>query len=713
MARVIQINIRTRKAAAPIQLALAALFIGLGFWLLPSQLRAEWVDPFAAPPGNQYTTTPIFPSGTAQTKQGSLTIGGTQQPRLFVGHGGGSSAACINNVCYSDLLDALADAGDTDYLPIYTSPPATPDIGVAVVHGNAAVFYSNCSPRPCGPTSPADVDIDDYIIHRSQSPLELLIDFIENRVCSNNPNLVCDTNNNCGDPPNTCLDLKMACSNNLATACTNNSQCPGGSCVSKGVLGYRLTIVFTMADHNPPIVNSQRTVDLFGGTANSASGGTAANLIVNTSAAAINRTNNQTVHGLTLDNNGPPTITITRMRISWTPPGSDPPLLVRNIVIGKVPPPFAPYATPAFVVDSPIFFPGSTNSLRVQAGETPSSFASWAVSARDSLGGGGALFSGIGYQINPPPDSFAGEFRGRFEIAGSAGDWYLYNQYFDQNGNRFLSQADVSLLEGYLLLTSASGLNDICLHGTGLQQCINEWADIKTLYGTAGPSRWAQYLNDVTKTYLQNTTTNEKVAVGGLDQDKDAEFVFNQAASKLVIGLPVSASTPHYLTCGDGACNGGEEPGSVDAAPQCRTDCGQCADTTPPGDVFNAVVKGYRNTVQLLWSEPTTADFSGTLILRRVAAYPSSNPTNCSAYAAGQTIGDGLVVAIVPACGGGPGGTCGYNDTAVVDNVTYYYELYAQDTGNNYALDNSAGTRGFSTTNPKAGDPPPIPIIVD
>lgn len=677
------------------QLIIGFSIIVGGFVIAPHVLYASWVDPFQAPPGSNYSITPITSSGTNQTKPASLGVGGN----FTVGGNGGTSQSCINNVCYTNLLDALASSANVEYLSLNPTAPATAETGPVTILGNVTLYHWNCVGAPCTgiePISGTNLNVVDFTIHRSQPPLQMYLNHVENYVCSNNPNQACKINADCGGA-NTC-GFRTVCQNNPATVCTSAAQCGGQPCVTHGMLGNTYTIVFTMTD------NSTRTVTWPGSTNTAApAGGQADKLIVSTTGAKIDSAlpNNQTLDGITLDNSGPnTTITIASIRATWTPPGGSPSVPLRSVIVGTIP---RANGNPAVVPTSTFRhnsfgFVSPTASLWAEASSATSPYESYGIWAHHRETGGAALLASHTF-LNT-----AGEFHGNVGVGGSSGDLTLLSKDKVSTSTTF-SAASIRLIDGDLRLTSLAGLNDICLYGTGVGECINEWSDIRTLHPPTSSSRWTKLLGDEFKTYLIKTTTNQKVNIGGRERDKNSEFVFNQAASKLVVGLP-NASSPYSFTCGDGACNGSELCGAVDSTPLCATDCGACTDTTPPANVTAASVKGYDTAIQVLWTEPTDADYAGALLLRKVGSAPTSAPANGNIYTVGQAIGDATVVGLV-VCGG-PGGPCGMDDFNLTNGTDYYYEIYAYDSSRNYASDNTAGSSGHAKPSARNGRVPDI-----
>jgi len=101
-------------------------------------------------------------------------------------------------------------------------------------------------------------------------------------------------------------------------------------------------------------------------------------------------------------------------------------------------------------------------------------------------------------------------------------------------------------------------------------------------------------------------------------------------------------------------------------------------ETTSPSDVSNFTASNpTANSISLSWNNPTDADFTGTLILRKMGSAPTGTPTNHTTYSIGNTVGDGIVVFI--------GDGEAFTDTGLNPNSTYYYKAFAYDEVRNYA----------------------------
>lgn len=105
-------------------------------------------------------------------------------------------------------------------------------------------------------------------------------------------------------------------------------------------------------------------------------------------------------------------------------------------------------------------------------------------------------------------------------------------------------------------------------------------------------------------------------------------------------------------------------------------------DNQSPNDVTNASgTPGATSTINLSWTTSTSADASGTLVLRSTSAI-SDTPVEGTWYAAGNTIG-GSTVACVVASSTNPNNSC--TDTGLVRNTPYYYKLFVPDAYANYS----------------------------
>jgi len=110
-------------------------------------------------------------------------------------------------------------------------------------------------------------------------------------------------------------------------------------------------------------------------------------------------------------------------------------------------------------------------------------------------------------------------------------------------------------------------------------------------------------------------------------------------------------------------------------------------DVTPPADVTNFAAIAGDAQVQLNWTNPADADWTGTVIVRKTGGFPTGPA-------------DGIVVF------DGAGNTV--NDLGLTNGTTYYYAAFAYDGSSNY----SSGA--FAQATPSAGAPPlPPPLCTD
>lgn len=730
-----------------------------GLWLDPGSLYAGWVDPFAAPPLGTYQITPITAGSTNQTKPASLGVGGN----FFVGSTGGTAQACINGTCYQDLLDALANATNVHYLRINAAGPLSPaDVGPVRILGNVTAYHfsaNNCIGTPCGPAqnepvSGTDLDIVDYTIHRSQPPLDLTVNYIENYTCYTSPSTFCYTNATCSSllvcsnsfqtacvtsavcpPGGSCnvssCGFRTVCQNNPTVYCpiptTSSSTCGGNPCVIQGMIGNTFDLTITMSDGSKRVVTN---IFGSGGAVKSTIPGATSNdaqyLSVDVSTAAVGGANSQSLQKIKLDNTGSTSITMTRLQATWYPPAGTPPSKIRSVIIGGTPDSlFEPSAFPTVAVTKLVNASATTNVFKAVGNSAVASYPSHGVFARHYEIGGAAVLGqssdfrcskasaircavnndciigsfNFGNCVDPkfyvgkqqcfnditkacssnadcggnacltiPAAASAGEFHGPVSLDTSSGQLYLFSKDTSTGGSQtVITPANIYLL-GDLKLANAAGLSELCLYGTGAQECINEWIDVGALHPPTSSSRWtasSKYL-----TYLKRTAG--KLNIGGTEGAKDSEFVFNQTASKLVSGLVVDPgaslrSAQFKLTCGDGACNGVEACGLNDVYPTCNTDCGVCTgDTTPPTAPPNFreydVVTNF--TVHLAWDASTdNVGVAGYRIYR-------CHTAGCTPSASG-VIYDG------------PANILTHDDTVATSRTPYRYLAVAYDGAGN------------------------------
>ena len=138
----------------------------------------------------------------------------------------------------------------------------------------------------------------------------------------------------------------------------------------------------------------------------------------------------------------------------------------------------------------------------------------------------------------------------------------------------------------------------------------------------------------------------------------DGEIVVNGNGTSYYDG-PLSLGGTYYYTAFSYDTNGNRSDGvSVSGT--------VWSDVTPPDEVtnFTAQAGAASTSVQLSWTNPTTADFTGTKIIRKQGSAPFSDS-------------DGTVIY------DGPGTS--KTDTGVTAGVTYYYGAYTHDAWPNYS----------------------------
>ncbi len=129
-------------------------------------------------------------------------------------------------------------------------------------------------------------------------------------------------------------------------------------------------------------------------------------------------------------------------------------------------------------------------------------------------------------------------------------------------------------------------------------------------------------------------------------------------------------------------------------APGVGTTAAPVSDTTPPAALTDLTAAGITGAIHLAWTNPLEADFSGVLILRRPGTDPTGTPETGAAYAVGQALGSGMVVAYGPAEDATPGAANAFTNTGLADATAYHYAVFAFDPSRNY----SAGALAAATT---------------
>ena len=108
-------------------------------------------------------------------------------------------------------------------------------------------------------------------------------------------------------------------------------------------------------------------------------------------------------------------------------------------------------------------------------------------------------------------------------------------------------------------------------------------------------------------------------------------------------------------------------------------------DVVPPGDVTGLSLASDDSWIELAWTNPPDADFTGVLILKKAGSAPTGAPVDTNTYAVGDTVDDGLVVY--------NGGGTRWRDTAVTNGAAYFYRVFTRDEVPNY----SDGAGGSAT----------------
>jgi hypothetical protein len=109
-------------------------------------------------------------------------------------------------------------------------------------------------------------------------------------------------------------------------------------------------------------------------------------------------------------------------------------------------------------------------------------------------------------------------------------------------------------------------------------------------------------------------------------------------------------------------------------------------DTVVPGPVAGLTAARGNHAVTLAWTNPPDADFAGIVIVRRAGAAPTGAPAAGTGYAAGEALGDGVVV-YAAAVGGA---TASWTDTGLTHGPDYYYAVFARDEALNYSVGSGA-----------------------
>jgi hypothetical protein len=113
-----------------------------------------------------------------------------------------------------------------------------------------------------------------------------------------------------------------------------------------------------------------------------------------------------------------------------------------------------------------------------------------------------------------------------------------------------------------------------------------------------------------------------------------------------------------------------------------------------PGPVAGAAALGGDARMEVQWNNSTNTESRGVLVLRQRGAVCTGEPQQTRAYHAGDTISGELVVYAGAGSNAVPGEVSGFMDTGLANGSTYYYRLFAYDSGPNYSegVDCSAAT---------------------
>ena len=130
-------------------------------------------------------------------------------------------------------------------------------------------------------------------------------------------------------------------------------------------------------------------------------------------------------------------------------------------------------------------------------------------------------------------------------------------------------------------------------------------------------------------------------------------------------------------------------------------------DSIAPSNASNFTITSGNTQCTLNWSNPTEADFSGLLVLRKNSAFNSDtdSPVSGTAYNAGDTIGSAAVVYKLT-------NETTKTDTGLINGSTYYYKIFSFDEVPNYStgsIQNGTPISSLSaslTATPTSGNAP-------
>lgn len=106
----------------------------------------------------------------------------------------------------------------------------------------------------------------------------------------------------------------------------------------------------------------------------------------------------------------------------------------------------------------------------------------------------------------------------------------------------------------------------------------------------------------------------------------------------------------------------------------------------PPEPVTGLRAVGGTQQITLSWTNSTSADFGGVLILRRDGPTPSTGiPATGAIYVASDPIADGTVVYVGSAASPSPGAPSSWTDTGLANLSRYAYSVFTYDEVPSYA----------------------------
>ena len=109
-------------------------------------------------------------------------------------------------------------------------------------------------------------------------------------------------------------------------------------------------------------------------------------------------------------------------------------------------------------------------------------------------------------------------------------------------------------------------------------------------------------------------------------------------------------------------------------------------DAIPPDDVSGLSATAGHKSVKLEWTNSTSNDFAGVLIVRKSGSAPTFTPSAGIVYSQDEDLGDGQTAAYVGVgTDGDPGDPSEWLNTGLDNGTTYHYEVFAFDGNNNYA----------------------------